>query len=266
MARAVCAFSRETTRISPAFGPPTGLVGLPLGPGPILLENSRQCATGLFRIDVAHRENHWPDSEHCPAMPGTNLRGGNAGKGLGQTSNRKPIGSVPKSSSESQLERIAEHVIGHLLGLDLHQVALGVDVSLGEAGSSADLVQQSCRFSQMLGQNIGAETEPVRGGCRTQSPAQPLEGERQACCIQISSPSHRAADHESCQPRALRRLELEPGHVESQRNQRNAGLAPNQEIHSLQSGVAHVSFPGATDAKGRGGDSYRLNRRGSGGA
>jgi len=94
-------------------------------------------------------------------VPAANLPSGNAGQSLGQSGNRKTIRLVPESSSKSQLKGVAEHVIRHLLGLDLHEVALGVDVSLSKERSSADLIQQSRRFSQMLGQNSGAEPKPV---------------------------------------------------------------------------------------------------------
>src|SRR6185436_7025058 len=100
-------------------------------------------------IDVAYRDDDRTYTQERSLMPGSNLSGRNVGKRVRQTAHREPVGRLAESGGESQLERIAEHVVRHLLGFYGHEVTLGGDISIPEPRALEHQLQQGSRFAEM---------------------------------------------------------------------------------------------------------------------
>src|SRR6476661_6261873 len=165
-----------------------------------ITKHAGQCCAGVVGIDVAYRDDDRTYAQERSLVPRSNLSGRNLRKRVRQTAYRQPVARLAESRGESQLERIAEHVVRHLLGLDGHEVALGGDISILQSRALQHQLQQGSRLAEMLVQNRGPETEPV--GCYggAEAATQTLKGECQLAGFEITRAAHGAADGQGSQP------------------------------------------------------------------
>ena len=124
MARALCAFSRAAARSMGLRADGPGLAGAAaarLARGQVAERPAKQPGRAV-RIDVADRDDDGTPAAHRLLVPAAHVVGVDGRRRLRQSADRKPVSRSPKRGPECELERVAEHVVHHLLRLGNHAV------------------------------------------------------------------------------------------------------------------------------------------------
>jgi hypothetical protein len=199
-------------------------------------EDAGQLVRRARRIHISHRDHDRAHAADRRGVPGADVPGPDRREGFGQPAHRQAIPAVPEGGGERELEGIAEHVVGHPLGLGDHQPPLGRDVGVAQVRLGEDGFQQRRRLGQVLRQHRGAEAEPIGGRAGGECPSQALEREGEGGRVQIAGAAHRRTHQERAEPGLGRRVESPAGDVNPEVDQRHAGLPVDQQIGAGQAG------------------------------